>query len=272
MAEPVANTDFTNVDRSVGARLFVEHLDRISSMAQVQSYKRRTFDLLQVRAGSRVLDVGCGTGDDARALAERVGGSGWVVGLDNSETMIEEARKRVEGLGLPVDYRVGDARRLDFPDASFDGCRVDRVLHHLDDPSSAVKELARVARPGARIVMHEPDMEASLVDSPHRAITRRLMNYYCDRHPSGWVGRHLRTLAHQAGLTDIVVESDTWVWTDYEEGMRMLWLDRTAAQAVETGAISQDEAEVWQADLREAGMAGHFFASAGFFIVSGRKV
>jgi ubiquinone/menaquinone biosynthesis C-methylase UbiE len=157
MAEPVANTDFTNVDRSAGAELFVHHLDRISKMEQVQAYKRRTFDLLEVREGSSALDVGCGTGDDARALAERVGATGRVVGLDNSATMIEEARKRVEGLGLPVDYRVGDARRLDFPDASFDACRIDRVLHHLDDPQSAVAELVRVARPGARVVMHEPD-------------------------------------------------------------------------------------------------------------------
>ncbi len=53
--------------------------------------------------------------------------------------------------------------------------------------------------------------------------------------------------------------------------MRLLWLDRTAAHAVEAGAISQDEADTWLADLREAGGAGYFFAAAGFFIVSGRK-
>lgn len=272
MAEPVANTDFTNVDRSADAELFVRHLDRISAMPQVQAYKHRTFALLELEEGSRILDVGCGTGDDARAMAELVGPSGRVIGLDSSQAMVNEARRRVEGLGLPVEYRVGDARRLDFSDASFDGCRIDRVLHHLNDPDGAVNELVRVARPGARVVIHEPDMEMNLVDSPHRAITRQLMNYFGDRHPSGWVGRHLPALARKAGLTEIVIEPDIWVWTDYDQGMQTLWLDRTAAQAVEAGAISQDEAAIWLADLREAGTAGRFFASAGFFIMSGRKL
>ncbi len=272
MAEQVANTDFTAVDRSADAEHFVRHLDRISGMGQVQAYKRRTFDLLEVREGSHVLDVGCGTGDDARALAERVGATGRVVGVDNSATMIEEARKRVEGLSLPVDYRVGDARRLDLPDASFDACRIDRVLHHLDDPHTAVHELVRVARSGAPVVMHEPDMETHLISHGDRVITRRLMNYFCDRHPSAWIGRRLYGLARQAGLTNIAVEPDTWIWTDYEDAMQMLWLDRTAAQAAEAGVISGNEADTWLAELREAGATGTFFAAVVFFIVRGHKV
>ena len=271
MIEKVANTDFTDVDRSADAGHFIQHLDRISSMAQVQAYKRRTFDLLEVRDGSRVLDVGCGTGDDARALAERVGRTGRVVGLDSSEAMIQEARNRAEGLELPVEYQVGDARRLSFPDASFDACRIDRVLHHLDDPQAAVDGLVRVARPGARVVMHEPDIEMILVEPGARATTRRVMNYFCDRHPSGWVGRQLHALGQKAGLTEIVVEPDIWTWTDYEEAMRILWLERTAADAADAGAISANEATGWVEDLRQAGAAGHFFAAAGFFIVSGRK-
>lgn len=272
MAEQVANTDFTDVDRSADAEHFVHHLDRISSMAQVQAYKRRTFDLLEVRDGSQILDVGCGTGDDARALAERVGTTGRVIGLDNSEAMLQEARTRAEGLHLPVEYQVGDARHLNFPDASFDACRIDRVLHHLDDPQEAVDELVRVARPGARVVMHEPDQEMNLIGPGDRAITRRLMNYFCDRHPSGWVGRQLHALARQAGLTEITIEPDIWIWTDHAEAMRILWLERTVAEAVEAGAISEDEANGWVSGLRQAGAAGHFFAAAGFFILSGRKV
>src|SRR3712207_6039620 len=68
MAEKVVNTDFTQIDRSADAGHFVRHLDRIRTGAQVQAYKRRTVDLLDVREGSHALDVGCGTGDDARAI------------------------------------------------------------------------------------------------------------------------------------------------------------------------------------------------------------
>ncbi|MGI9449697.1 MAG: methyltransferase domain-containing protein [Geminicoccaceae bacterium] len=272
MTKPVANTDFTEVDKSADAAHFVRHLDRISGMAQVQAYKHRTFDLLQVREGSRVLDVGCGTGDDARSLAERVGVTGLVIGLDSSEALLQEARKRADGLGLPVEYHLGDARRLNFPEASFDACRIDRVLHHLDDPQAAVDELVRVAKPGAQVVMHEPDQETNLVGPADRSITRRVMNYFCDRHPSGWVGRQLHALARQAGLAGIAIEPDIWVWTNYEEAMRILWLERTAADAANAGSISEREADSWLAELRQAGATGGFFAAAGFFILSGHKV
>ena len=271
MAEQVANTDFTDLDRSADAEHFVRHLDRISSMAQVQAYKRRTFDLLEVGEGSWILDVGCGTGDDARALAERVGTTGRVIGLDSSQAMVQEARKRAERRQLPVEYQLGDARHLEFPNASFDACRIDRVLHHLDDPQAAVDELVRVARPGARVVMHEPDLEMILIGPGDRTVTRRLMNYFCDRHPSGWVGRQLYALARQAGLTAITIEPDLWIWTDHEEATRLLWLERTAAEAVAAGVISEDEAGGWVADLRQAGAADRFFAAAGFLILCGRK-
>jgi hypothetical protein len=97
------------------------------------------------------------------------------------------------------------------------------------------------------------------------------MNYFCDRHPSGWVGRQLCALARQAGLQEIILEPDTWIWTDHEEAMRMLWLERTAAEAAEAGVISADEANAWLSGLRQAGAVGHFFATVGFFILSGRK-
>lgn len=271
MAERVANTDFTDVDLSADAQHFVNHLDLISSLTQVQAYKQRMFDLLEVRTGSSVLDVGCGTGDDARALAKRVGESGKVVGLDSSKALLCEARERAEGQGLPIDFRLGDARDLEFSDGTFDACRIDRVLHHLEDPRAAVDELVRVARPGAMVVMHEPDMEMILVDAGDRDVTRRIMNFFTDRHPSGWVGRRLHALAREAGLNEIVVEPDIWILTDHKLAMRLLWLDKTAAAAVEAGATSQVEAEGWVADLAQAGAQDRFFAAAGFFILSGRK-
>ncbi len=271
MEERVANTDFTDVDRSADARHFIDHLDLIGALPQVQAYKRRTFDLLEVSEGSSVLDVGCGTGDDARELAKRVGESGRVIGLDSSEALLGEARRRAEADGLRVEFRLGDARDLQFPDGSFDACRIDRVLHHLDDPRAAVDELVRVTRLGGKVVIHEPDMEMNLVDAADRDVTRRVMNFFSDRHPAGWVGRRLHALARGAGLVDIVVEPDVWVWTNYEEAMRILWLDRTAADAVKAGAISQDEADGWVADLARAGTHDQFFAAAGFFVASGCK-
>jgi ubiquinone/menaquinone biosynthesis C-methylase UbiE len=95
----------------------------------------------------RALDVGCGTGALAYALA---GYAGEVVGVDSSEAFLEAAR-----LGAPPNcaFRIGDATALPFPYGDFDlvGCL--RVLHHVRRPELVVSELARVARPGGRILL-----------------------------------------------------------------------------------------------------------------------
>ncbi len=91
----------------------------------------------------RVLEVGCGPGEAAAAIA--ASGAG-VVALDISERMVELARAR------GVDARVGDAQELPFEDASFDCALAAWMLYHVPEPERAVAELARVLRPGGRLV------------------------------------------------------------------------------------------------------------------------
>jgi SAM-dependent methyltransferase len=234
--------------------------------------KRHTFDRLQVKGGDHLLEVGCGAGDDVLALARLVGRTGRVVGLDSSEAMITEARKRAAGSDLPVEYRVGDALHLDFADNTFDGCRAERVFVHLENPRQALAELVRVARPGARIVMLDPDFETQIVDAQDRIVTRKFMNFCCDhkvRH--GWLGRQLPVLFHQAGLTDVAVFADTSLLTDYATAVEVLRLQETAELSREAGAVSAAEAANWLAEPEQASKAGRFFLALTFFCVSGRK-
>src|SRR5579859_1145000 len=120
--------------------------------------------------------------------------------------MIEEAQRRADRLRLGIDYRVADARTLPFADGSFDACRMDRVLHHLEEPQPAVTELVRVVRPGGRLVLHEPDFEMMALDPADRLITRTLLNFFCDHLHGGWAGRQLYGLARRAGLVDLEIE------------------------------------------------------------------
>jgi ubiquinone/menaquinone biosynthesis C-methylase UbiE len=89
---------FDRVDRTVDPSEFVSCLDAVTAHEAVRASKRQTFALMNVRAGHAVLDVGCGAGDDLRSLAELVGPTGRVVGVDNSETMLHQARERTHGL------------------------------------------------------------------------------------------------------------------------------------------------------------------------------
>jgi ubiquinone/menaquinone biosynthesis C-methylase UbiE len=113
-----------------------------------ESLEALVVELLAPFAGDdRALDVGCGTGALAYALAPHVGE---VVGVDESEAYVEAARS-----GAPANctFMVGDATALPFPYGDFDlvGCL--RVLHHVRRPELVVSELARVARPGGSILL-----------------------------------------------------------------------------------------------------------------------
>jgi ubiquinone/menaquinone biosynthesis C-methylase UbiE len=143
MAEKDDKYDWTSIDRAVEPDHFVDYLDTANSIQHFQSYKRKTYASMKVEQGHCVLDVGCGAGEDVLALAQIVGDTGRVVGIDNSETMIAEARKRAEGFGGRVEFRLGDAHNLDFADNIFDGCRADRVFQHLEEPKQALSEMIR---------------------------------------------------------------------------------------------------------------------------------
>lgn len=146
MTDRNQSREWDDIDTSKHAEQFTEFLETVTGAEAIQAYKRRSHRLLRPADGDRILDVGCGTGDDVLMLAERVGSDGEVVGIDNSETMVETARE--QGRDVPMArFEIDDARDLSFADDSFDAARADRVLQHLEAPAEALAELRRVTRP-----------------------------------------------------------------------------------------------------------------------------
>jgi len=115
-------------------------------------------------------DAGCGFGAEAIELTRT--GEVDVIGIDNSLAMIEEARRRVSGTGLPISFSPADAADLPFPDNHFDACQAQTLLGHIADPHPVVSELVRVTRPCGRVVLLELDQGSTLLDHPDRATTR----------------------------------------------------------------------------------------------------
>jgi ubiquinone/menaquinone biosynthesis C-methylase UbiE len=261
---------FSNIDAARDPAEYVRFMDDANAMEFFRAAKERTYALLALQAGNHVLDVGCGTGDDVRALARIVGPSGLAVGLDASLTMIDAARLRSEGQ-TGVEFRVGDAQALDFADAAFDACRTDRVLQHLSDPGQAVHEIVRVLRPGGRLVAFEPDTGGLLLDAPDKTLTRKILNFRSDAVRSGWIGRQLPRLFRTAGLTGVEVQVLPSPRDDYAHTNASLRLDYYAQCAAEAGVITLGEAARWSESLAEWAADGSFFCLVTMFVVVGRK-
>ena len=110
--------------------------------------------LADVAAGDRALDVCTGTGDLAFALADRVTASGEVVGVDFAERMLDRARAKAGGRP-GVRFEAADALDLPFPDDAFAAATVAFGIRNVDDLDRGIAEMARVVRPGGRVVILE---------------------------------------------------------------------------------------------------------------------
>lgn len=112
-------------------------------------------DLARVGPGSDALDICCGTGDLALALRRRIGPEGRVVGSDFSEPMLDLARAKAAGRGEEVEFGWADALELPYEDAGFDAVTVGFGARNLADLDRGLEEMARVLRPGGRLVILE---------------------------------------------------------------------------------------------------------------------
>jgi demethylmenaquinone methyltransferase/2-methoxy-6-polyprenyl-1,4-benzoquinol methylase len=130
-------------------------MNDLMSLGLHRAWKRFALELSGVRAGSRVLDVASGSGDLARAFARRAGPAGQVWMTDINAAMLGVGRDRLLDDGLTAPMALCDAEKLPFPDASFDCVSVAFGLRNMTHKDRALAEMARVARPGGRVLVLE---------------------------------------------------------------------------------------------------------------------
>ncbi|NJL64550.1 MAG: methyltransferase domain-containing protein [Methylacidiphilales bacterium] len=262
---------YSHIDRAPEPMKCVQRMDEIGAGKFWGSIKSQMLELLEVNLGDRIVDIGCGAGNDSLVVAGLVGKHGRVVGIDFSNTMIAEANKRAKGLGLPVEYHFGDAQNLPFPDNNFDGCRAERLLQHLDNPQRAIAEMVRVAKPGAHVVAAEPDYGSITIKGSKPILTRKFVSSHCGYFRSPRIGMLIPLLFERLQLVDInVVVISSIVKKIGDRGEKQL-INKYINLAVAKGMVSETEGKSWLEDLKRAEIAGRFQHQTTIFLVSGRK-
>lgn len=118
-------------------------------------WRKATVTASGVCAGSSVLDCATGTGDLALAFKRAVGPSGRVVGTDFNADMLSFAPAKARRQGLDVEFEVADAMHLPYADGTFDAASISFGIRNVDEPRRALADMARVVKPGGKVVVLE---------------------------------------------------------------------------------------------------------------------
>ena len=215
--------------------------------------------------------MGCGPGFYCAELAEQVGPSGAVVGLDGSSAMLALARRRCAGHDN-VELREADATALPIGDSDFDAAVTVQVQEYVPDIAAALAELYRVLRPGGRVLVFDVDWETLSIHSGDAERTARVLRAWDEHlaHPS--LPRALAPRLRSAGFTDVRMTAHAFATAEFDDDSYGAALVPFIGAFV-TGrqGLTEQEAQAWVAEQRELGERGEFYFAVAQFCFTARK-
>ncbi len=137
-------------------------------------WRKKLVKLSNVKPGMHILDCATGTGDLAIVFKKAVGPTGVVIGTDFSEEMLSTAPAKAKAQNLDVQYQTADVMNLPFQDAQFDLVSISFGIRNVQDPEKAIREMARVTKPGGQVVI----LEFGQMKTP---VIKDLYNFYSEK-------------------------------------------------------------------------------------------
>lgn len=265
---------FVNEQDPATRERFIERLELRGKDPTFVAYREAYLELIDLPRTATVLDLGCGTGVVARAIAARDGFTGTVTGIDLSDDFIAAAETFAadDGVSDRVQFAVGDAHQLDFRAACFDTVVAHTLVSHVRDPLAVLAEAARVVRPGGYLAVFDGDYasltfgcsDPRLGEAVEPALQATIMS-------SPRVMREIPRLLPKAGLRLIATQAH--VYAEAGSSTFMLNLAETYAPltAASTGQLSAAHVDAWLADQRRSASDGTFFAACNYYAYVARR-
>jgi ubiquinone/menaquinone biosynthesis C-methylase UbiE len=220
--------------------------------------------------GSRVLEVGCGTGAVTRTIATWPGVSA-AVGVDPSPVFVAKARELARDVAA-LTFETASGQSLPFPPASFDAVVFHTTLCHVPKPEMALDEAVRVLRPGGCVAVFDGDYATATVairagDPLDACADSFRENFVHDP----WFVRRLPALVRAAGLQIESTRSHGYVESSTPGFMLPSWVDMGADALVTSGRLDANAAAELKAEARRRAAAGEYFGHIAYLSVVARK-
>ena len=266
---PSSTRDWQPAALAVDAEAAVAYLDRVSVMPLLQQVAEASIEALRLVPGQSVLEVGCGSGVFLPRLGEAVGPSGRVVGIDGAAALVPVARRRVAALPA-VTVEEANAYQLPYADKTFDAAHCERVLMHLDKPVRALREMARVVKPGGRVVAAEPDWAGLQVASSDPPAAEALLHGWLAGLAQPRMGLELYAYVAEAGLADAEVTPVVPGITDFAELIAYgADLERIARELDAAGSMPRARSRAVIEEWIRASAEHRFFGYLAMMVVAG---
>jgi SAM-dependent methyltransferase len=234
-----------------------------------QDYFRR-LPLAQAR---RILALGCGTGIEVRALSRLLMPGAAIVGVDQSQALLDAAQRHTAGEGLAdnVTYQIGDAHHLPCADDEFDIVTLHTLISHVEDPLQVLCEARRVVRPGGTVAIFDGDYASLTFAYPDPRLARTIEDALIQlivANPR--IMRDIPRLLPAAGLE--LLEADGALYTNIGTGQ--FW--PAAAESygpllARSGLLPQATVDDWRTFQARAVQDNTFFAASGYYTYLSRR-
>jgi ubiquinone/menaquinone biosynthesis C-methylase UbiE len=252
---------------------------RLQQQAQQLAHESRwLFDQIGVASGARVVEIGCGPHGCLEILAELVGPTGRVVGVERNQDAVGLACTLIAERGLKnVEVLCRDARSTDLPRGQFDLATARLVLVNIPQPEQVIAEAVSLVRSGGSIAFHEADWIGHVCDPPSSAWNRivELFVTYSQRNGiDPFIGRKLPRLLRQAGVNGVRVNPIVHVYPDGHPRRCILldFVENLSERVVADKLVGEEElADLKAALRRDVDDPGTLVVSHLFFQAWGRK-
>lgn len=258
---------------AVGIQRVVDRLEYRGQYTPFVRMRETYLEQMDLGTDATILDLGCGTGVVARAIAARSSFHGRVVGVDFSSALVDAARRfsQEEGVASRVEFHVGDAQKLEERDAAYDAVIVHTLVSHVSNPAAVISEAARVVRPGGSVAVFDGDYASLTYATSDRVLDAELVQAILSAVVANpYVMREVPALLRQVGLSI----SGFFPSVLAEAGKAAFFAslaESYAPIAVRAHLASAEKADRWLEGTRQASANDTFFASCNYYTYLGRR-